>query len=575
MLPIARAFRAPPNVFRRFFGVSVSLGGSGGKDFKQLKDFFPQQAIGASVAGPLPENVDHTIGPRWKYHIQTYGCQMNVSDSEVVAGLMDGAGYEMVGTSDDADVLLLNTCAIRDKAEQKVWGRLRSLRSEDQSSKRRRVVGVLGCMAERLKTRLLEDEGLVDVVVGPDAYRDLPRLLDGLRTGDAGAAINTLLSADETYADIAPTRFASNGVSAFVSIMRGCNNMCAFCVVPFTRGRERSRPVDTIVAEVKELERLGYKEVTLLGQNVNSYNDLSCAMPSGQPGRPDVGEYRDGFKSFSKESIKTGGVDFTTLLSTVAAAVPSLRLRFTSPHPKDFPDRLLDVIAGTPNIASSIHMPAQSGSSAVLSGMRRGYSRESYLDLADTIREKIPGVSISSDFISGFCGESEGDHHDTLTLLRHVKYEQAFMFAYSMREKTFAHRRLEDNVPEDVKGRRLREVISAFREGAEERNAVEVGRVHLVLVEGPSRKSSTEVMGRTDTNKVVVFDPAEVDASPGDFVAVRIDEALTHATLRATALGRTDIQQFYSGLRTVMESAGEHLPPYYPAHLAHMYNSCE
>ena len=441
---------------------------------------------------------------------------MNVSDSEIVASVLGASDYDLTDTHEDADAILVNTCAIRDGAEAKIWARLRQLKAvkRDRELERRRasrsgtmssrpapVVGVLGCMGERLKGKLLETDGLADLVAGPDAYRDLPRLIDAARGGgDQGLAINTQLSLEETYADIAPVRRADAGPSAFVSIMRGCNNMCAFCIVPFTRGRERSRPRGSILDEVRRLSNEGCKEVTLLGQNVNSYADTTS--PSAAAGGGDDGAvvttdgphdaferyYAPGFKSVYKPR-RDGAVRFAELLDAVADVDPEMRVRFTSPHPKDFPDEVLRVIASRANVAKQLHVPAQSGSSSVLERMRRGYTREAYLDLVERARRDIPGVALSSDFISGFCGETEEEHADTVSLMRLVGYEKAFMFAYSMRDKTAAARHLTDDVPEDVKKRRLAEVIDAQRKGAEAANAEEIGRVHCVLVEGESKRS--------------------------------------------------------------------------------------
>jgi tRNA A37 methylthiotransferase MiaB len=515
-------------------------------------------------------------------YIETYGCQMNVADTEVVHSVLQGSGYVQASEFSDADVVLLNTCAIRENAESKIWGRLREIRAAKRRAAegwRKRgerappsgpVVGILGCMGERLKGKLLETERLVDVVCGPDAYRSLPRLLAQAESGQP--SLDVALSLDETYADVAPVRANSDGISAFVSIMRGCNNMCSYCIVPHTRGRERSRPVSSIAAEVARLAADGYREVTLLGQNVNSYAD--GALPAGRKGRgaseqhggeggEGGGEYRlrEGFTPMVPPP--QARVRFAGLLDTLAAAHPEVRFRFTSPHPKDFPDELLEVIRERPNACASLHIPAQSGSTSVLQAMRRGYSRETYLRLIDRVREVLPDVSLSSDFISGFCGETDDDHRQTLSLLRQVRFDKAFMFAYSMREKTHAHRRLDDDVPESVKQGRLREVIDEFNVGAREANEEDVGKEHLVLVEGLSRKSDREWVGRTDTNKRVVLErtavatvdgatraeqpPAEerrVDLRPGDFAAVRVTAALSANTLRATPLARSSISSF-------------------------------
>ena len=510
--------------------------------------------------------------PTITFHIKTYGCQMNVSDSDIVRALLLESGMTEVFNEPEAAVLLTNTCAIREGAEQKVWHRLRDIKAhqqqkQKQSSPRRRVVGVLGCMAERLKHDLLQD-GLADLVVGPDAYRDLPRLIDILLHDDEETAVNVQLSLEETYADVRPVRTNSQAVSAFVSVMRGCNNMCSYCVVPFTRGRERSRPFDSIVSEVKHLfEEGNVKEVVLLGQNVNSYHDRSEAAIQSKP-QADYSTSNDGFSNLYR--LRGGaGYYFADLVDAVSRLSPELRVRFTSPHPKDYPPELLQLMAERSNVCSQLHMPAQSGNTAVLERMRRGYSRDVYLQLIEDVRSTIPDVAISSDFISGFCGETEEEHRDTLSLMETIEYDQAFMFAYSMRGKTHAHRSMEDDVPEDVKSRRLQEVIDVFRNKVQQRNdRVEVGQLRLVLVEGDSKKSSLESprwSGRTDQNKRVVFSKepcfesidsaVRVDLGPGDYVVVKINEARGH-TLRGQALWRTTLQEF------------SQLPPYDEAGLA-------
>ena len=471
---------------------------------------------------------------------------------------------------DEANVILLNTCAIRDKAEQRVWQRLayfRTLKYSPGGARRaageRPVVGVLGCMAERLKSKLLEADRLADIVAGPDAYRDLPRLIEVVRAETGSKAMNVQLSAEETYADIMPVRPA--GVkSAFISIMRGCNNMCSFCIVPFTRGRERSRPLASILQEVRALSQAGVKEVTLLGQNVNSFADFSerdAALALEGAAAPaksgDASVYAPGFRSVYVPR-RDGAVSFAELLERVADIDPEMRIRFTSPHPKDFPDEVLRLIAQRPNVCACLHMPAQSGSDSVLERMGRGYTREAYLALAARARALIPGVEFTSDFISGFCGETEAEHADTVSLVREMGFSQAFMFAYSRREKTSAARHQEDDVPADVKQRRLAEVIAAFREVSVARNHAEVGRLHCVLVEGPSKKSALELAGRTDTGKTLVFpdellgpygagDGAQQQqrAVAGDYVAVLVERATT-GTLMGRALGRTTLTGFHA-----------------------------
>nr|XP_015220193.1 PREDICTED: CDK5 regulatory subunit-associated protein 1 isoform X6 [Lepisosteus oculatus] len=416
---------------------------------------------------------------------------------------------------------------LREKAEQTIWNKLRQLATLKQKRPKTRSplkLGVLGCMAERLKTELLEREKLVDVLAGPDAYRDLPRLLSvahgGLR------ASNVLLSLEETYADVMPVHRTPQGHSAFVSVMRGCDNMCSYCIVPFTRGRERSRPIASILEEVRLLLDQGVREVTLLGQNVNSYRDTSVQQLSGvEPTRRSRG-----FSALYRD--RQGGLRFADLLDRVSLVDPEMRVRFTSPHPKDFPDEVLQLIQERGNICKQIHLPAQSGSSRVLQAMRRGYTREAYLELVAHIRGIIPEVSLSSDFIAGFCGETEEDHQQTVSLLRDVQYNMGFLFAYSMRQKTHASRRLQDDVPLEVKQRRLEELITVFREEASKVNAGLIGSAQLVLVEGESKRSATELCGRNEGNLKVIFPRQEVPTnpsspctaaiSPGDYVLVKV-----------------------------------------------------
>ncbi len=444
-----------------------------------------------------------------KVYIETYGCQMNVSDSEIVASVLLEHGYSITTRPEEADVVLLNTCAIREHAEQKVRARLNVFRAR----KRREhlQIGVLGCMAERLRHKLLEQEQLVDVVAGPDAYRDLPRLLD-VAEESGQAAVNVQLSREETYADIAPVRYASNGISAFVSIMRGCNNMCSFCVVPFTRGRERSRPVTSILAECAALVEAGYKEVTVLGQNVNSYR-----------------YEQDGHI-----------VSFAELLYRISLISPELRVRYSTSHPKDCSDELLHVHRERPNVCNYIHLPVQSGSTRVLQRMRRTYTREEYLALIERVRTIIPDVSLSTDIIAGFCGETEEDHQETLSLMEEVRFDMAYMFAYSERPDTYAARKYRDDVPEAVKKRRLSEIIALQQQISLENNRQEIGRVHTILVEGPSRRSEEQFCGRTDTNKMVVFDRQHFQ--PGQYIRVRITDC-TSATLFGEPLGVTTLAE--------------------------------
>ncbi|MEP1152316.1 MAG: tRNA (N6-isopentenyl adenosine(37)-C2)-methylthiotransferase MiaB [Balneola sp.] len=442
-----------------------------------------------------------------KFFIETYGCQMNFADSEVVNSILIEDGMQLAETPESADVVLVNTCSIRENAETKVWNRLKELRKIKKSNKEL-TVGVLGCMAERIKDRILEQEHLVDIVVGPDAYRDIPRLL--AEVDDGRKAVNVLLSLEETYADITPVRTVGNGVSAFVSIMRGCDNMCAFCVVPFTRGRERSRPMESILKEVRQLSDEGIKEITLLGQNVNSY--------------------QDGENSFAKLMLACSQVN------------PEIRFRFSSPHPKDFPIELLHIIAEQPNLCNYIHIPAQAGSDSMLERMRRPYTREQYLELIDQMRAIIPGVSFSTDIIAGFCHETEEEHQQTMSLMKEVGYDLAYMFAYSERERTLAHRKYEDDVPEKEKKRRLSEIITQQMNIQGERNKEEIGKRHLVLVEGTSKKSEEQMSGRTDTNKICVFDRR--DFEPGDYVEVEVTDC-TSATLIADPIKKSSIAEFF------------------------------
>jgi tRNA-2-methylthio-N6-dimethylallyladenosine synthase len=443
-----------------------------------------------------------------KFYIETYGCQMNFADTEVVNSILIDDGMTPVQSAEEADIIFVNTCSIRENAETRVWNRLKEFRAIKRE-KKHLTVGVMGCMAERVKEKIIDQEQLVDIVVGPDAYRDIPYLL--AEVNDGRKAVNVLLSLEETYADITPVRTSDNGLTAFVSIMRGCDNMCAFCVVPFTRGRERSRPMESILREIHQLSDQGYKEITLLGQNVNSY------------------QYQD--------------IDFTRLMDEASKVNPEVRFRFSSPHPKDFPEPLLHLIAKRPNLCNYIHIPAQAGSDSMLERMRRPYTREQYLKLTRRMREIIPGVSLSTDIIAGFCGETEEEHNATMTLMAEVEYDLAYMFAYSERERTLAHRKYEDDVPEKVKKRRLSEIISQQMEIQEKRNKNEIGNVHLVLAEGKSKKSDQQLSGRSDTNKMVVFDKEHYQK--GDYVAVEITEC-TSATLIGKPLYKTTTQEFFS-----------------------------
>ncbi|MEA3461997.1 MAG: tRNA (N6-isopentenyl adenosine(37)-C2)-methylthiotransferase MiaB [Bacteroidota bacterium] len=435
--------------------------------------------------------------PERKLYIETYGCQMNVVDSEVVAAILQQHNYQVCDSLDEADLVLVNTCSIRDNAEQKVRTRIREFGRLKETS-HSFAVGVIGCMAERLKEKLLEEETTVDLVVGPDAYRDLPALLQEVESGQKG--INTILSLEETYGDIRPVRMDQNHVTSFVAIMRGCNNFCAYCVVPGTRGRERSRDPETIVREASELFSKGYREVTLLGQNVNSYR------------------WKEG------DSL----LKFEKLLERVAGIDPAFRVRFATSHPKDMSDELLKVIARYPNLCRSIHLPVQSGSTTVLERMKRRYTREHYMDRISAIRRYLPEATISTDIIAGFCGETEEEHQQTLSLMEWAGYDFAYMFKYSERPDTFAAEKLKDDVSEAVKTRRLSEIIELQSRLSLESKKRDVGQNFEVLVEGISKKSDEQLYGRTTQNKVVVF--PKNNLKPGDYARVTITDC-TSATL--------------------------------------------
>lgn len=421
--------------------------------------------------------------------IETYGCQMNVADSEVVASIMGMAGYGISDSAENADAVLLNTCSIRDNAEQKIIGRLQYLASLKKKRKGNLIVGVIGCMAERVKDDLIQNHG-VDLVAGPDSYLDLPSLFASVEAGEK--AINVDLSTTETYRDIIPKKITGNNVSGFVSIMRGCNNFCSYCIVPYTRGRERSRETKSILAEIENLHAKGFKEITLLGQNVNSYNYV------------ENGE----------------AVDFASLLSMVAEAVPDMRIRFTTSHPKDMSDDIIKVIASYDNICNHIHLPVQSGSNSVLKSMNRKYTREWYLDRIDAIRRNIPDCGITTDLFTGFHDESEEDFLCTLDLMRTVGFDSSFMFKYSERPGTLASKTMPDNIPEDVKIERLNRMIALQNELSAESNRKDVGKTFEVLVEGVSKRSTAQMVGRTQQNKTCVFPRG--NAKIGDFVKVRV-----------------------------------------------------
>ncbi len=439
-----------------------------------------------------------TAQPQKTAYIETYGCQMNFSDTEIVASILTDMGYGFSKDELTADIVLLNTCSIRENAETKVWNRLHALKHQKQKNPGR-TVGLLGCMAERLKKKLLEEDQLVDLVVGPDAYRSLPELIGEVESGQK--AVNVILSREETYADLAPVRLDTNGVSAFVSIMRGCDNMCSFCVVPFTRGRERSRPWQSIVQECRDLSEKGYKEVTLLGQNVDSYREDDCS--------------------------------FAQLLERVAQVDPEMRVRFSTSHPKDITEDVLHTMAAYDNVCNYIHLPVQSGNSRILEKMNRGYTREWYFDLVERIRKIVPGCGISTDIITGFCSETEEEHMETISLMERVQFDFAYMFYYSERPGTLAARKYPDDVSLEDKKRRLNEVIELQMQHSAASNLRDIDRTYRVLIEGNSKRSDQQFCGRNDANKMVVFDkPADrPELGPGSYVNVRITD-VTRATLK-------------------------------------------
>ncbi len=436
-----------------------------------------------------------------KFYIESYGCQMNFSDSEIVASILAEEGFGATRDMEEADLILVNTCSIREKAEETVRKRLR-LFDKVKQNKPGTLVGVLGCMAERLKAKFLEEEKLVDMVIGPDAYRDLPKLIATAEDGEKG--VNVFLSREETYADISPLRLDSNGVTAFISIMRGCDNMCSFCVVPFTRGRERSRDAFSIVAEATDLFDKGYREVTLLGQNVDSYK---WSNPETE-----------------------ASVNFAQLLEMTAKIHPDLRIRFSTSHPKDITDEVLETMAKHENICKYIHLPVQSGNSRVLELMNRTYDREWYMDRVNAIYRYMPDCAISSDMIAGFCTETEEEHQDTLTMMEFAKYSMSYMFYYSERPGTLAHRKLEDDISLEVKKRRLNEIIRLQNQISFKHNQADIGKTFKVLIEGDSKKSADDFKGRNSQNKMIVF-PKQEGLKPGDYVQVKVKDA-TSATLK-------------------------------------------
>jgi tRNA-2-methylthio-N6-dimethylallyladenosine synthase len=440
------------------------------------------------------------------FYIESYGCQMNFSDSEIVASILNKEGFGATRNFENADLVLLNTCSIREKAEQTVRKRLTEFKKL-KAARPGMLIGMLGCMAERLKAKLLEEEKLVDLVVGPDAYRSLPGLISEAEGGQK--AVNVLLSRDETYADISPVRLDSNGITAFVSIMRGCNNMCSFCVVPFTRGRERSRDAVSIVNECKDLFERGFKEVTLLGQNVDSY--------------------------YFVEEAKDELVTFANLLEKVALISPQLRVRFSTSHPKDITDEVLHTMAKYENICKYIHLPVQSGSTRILQLMNRTYTREWYKAKVDRIREIMPDCGISSDIISGFCTEEDQDHRDTLDIMEYSRYDMSYMFFYSERPGTLAERRYKDDVPLDIKKKRLQEIVDVQGKLSYASNKKDIGKTFAVLIEGESKKSDKDWMGRSSQNKVIVFPKENYELKKGGYVSVKVTDC-TQATLLGTII---------------------------------------
>ena len=457
--------------------------------------------------------IENQIVGTKKLYIESYGCQMNFSDSEIVASILNKENYSTTKDISEADLVFVNTCSIREKAEQTVRKRLEVYNSIKKSVNPKMVVGVLGCMAERLKEKFLEEEKLVDIVVGPDAYRDLPNLIKEVE--DGRKAVNVFLSKEETYADIKPVRMSGNGVTAFVSITRGCDNMCTFCVVPYTRGRERSRNPESIVQECKDLFLDGYREVTLLGQNVDSY-----LWYGGGP--------KKDFKNATAEQ-KKNAINFSNLLEMVAQVNNKLRIRFSTSNPQDMTDDVIEIMAKYDNICNYIHLPVQSGSSRILKLMNRGYNRGEYIALVDRIKNKIPDCAISMDMITGFCTENDDDHNDTISLMKYVKYDYGYMFKYSERPNTAAEKKFEDDVPEEIKQKRLVEVINLQQKQSLENNKKRLNKTYEVLIEGLSKRSKNHYYGRTTHNCVVVFEKSSHKV--GDYVNVIINDC-TAGTLK-------------------------------------------
>ena len=519
------------------------------KNGPSLRDFLQTdtETLNQPIVAPDIPYVKNVDGSGQKIYFEVYGCQMNVNDTEIIWSVLKSHGYEKVQRLEEANIVLLVTCSIRDNAEQKIWNKLQDLNGIRKKKKGPLTkIGLLGCMAERLKDKILEKGRLVDIIAGPDSYKDLPRLLS---IPENERAINVLLSFDETYADITPVRLDPESTRAFVSIMRGCDNMCTYCIVPFTRGKERSRPIESIIKEVQSLSDEGVKEVMLLGQNVNSYRDTS--QSEFYATNTVETNLAKGFKTVYKN--KKGGRRFCDLLDQVSRINPEMRIRFTSPHPKDFPDEVLHLIAERPNICKEIHLPAQSGNSIVLERMRRGYTREAYIDLVHQIRDIVPNIHLSSDFIAGFCGETEEQFQDTLSLIELIKYNKAFLFAYSMREKTTAHRRYKDDVEPSVKQNRLQRMISVYNSEVEKLNKLKVGQLQLVLVERTSKRSDEILQGRNDGNNRVLLPctsiPIEKDSNvtrpikSGDYVVVKISSG-NMQTLTGTPLYHSSIAEF-------------------------------
>jgi tRNA-2-methylthio-N6-dimethylallyladenosine synthase len=465
-----------------------------------------------------PLLTDKIKGNTKKLYIESYGCQMNLNDSEIVASILSENNFNTTQLLEEADLVLVNTCSIRDKAEQTIRKRLQKYNAIKKINPTMKV-GVLGCMAERLKSKFLDEEKIVDLVVGPDAYKDLPNLLEEVNAGRD--AVNVVLSKDETYGDVSPVRLNSNGVSAFVSITRGCDNMCTFCVVPFTRGRERSRDPQSIIEEIQDLKDKNFKEITLLGQNVDSYLWYGGGMK----------------KDFDKASeiAKATAVEFAELLNLVATTFPTLRIRFFTSNPQDLEIEVVHVIAKHPNICRYLHLPVQSGSTSVLKRMNRQHTREEYMALIDTIKKIIPDVAISQDMIIGFCGETEEEHQETLSLMEYVAYDYGFMYAYSERPGTLAAKKMEDDIPNPVKKRRLNEVIAIQRRLSSEHTERYIGKTMEVLIEGTSKKSDKHWMARNTQNYVAVFPKG--DEKIGDYVMVKVEEC-TSATLIGHTVGK-------------------------------------